>query len=76
MPYGQCSHGYILRLVLLEEWGYAPTTQNPVIDSTQAVKIAKIESIAQCTDDWLVWSTDQVDIVRMIAYVHLLCYML
>ena len=37
MPYEQCSHGYILMLVQLEEWGCAPATQNLAMDSTQVV---------------------------------------
>ena len=42
------------------------------MDSTQAVQIAKFASIVnQVEDVGLIGFTDQVDVVRMIVYVHL-----
>ena len=55
----------------LEEWGYMPGNQNPAMDSMQAVKIAKIASIAEWISVGLFGPTGQVEVIRTVAYVHL-----
>ena len=51
--------------------GLQANYSEPVMDSTQAVKIAEIASIVQRVDIGLFGPTDQADIIRMIVYVHL-----
>ena len=71
MPYEQCSHGYVLSLVWLEEWDCAPAIQNPAMNSMQVVELAKIASIVPGIDIRLLGQTDHIDIIGMIAYAHL-----